>query len=467
MSLNRFRWLSQSLIGRMTVLSIVFLVLALGWFAYPYWSYMTEDPLAMTRSNVLTEISRVTVSDPVPLASLRDSEVLKEVEAANERFRLYVRHGGDEVQFGEAPRYVSQAMVLSESFKTAQTEPTRTASNFAIEEEGATTNVAFTRVEGVDRYWEMGGITTPPPSVQNVFTAVNPMLFWMSSRNPLIAGAGVLLIAFIVLLLAARSLRTLTRAVHSFDSRSAELQLLPVEGLPTEVASLVRAINEMIERVEHTHQEQELFLATAAHELRTPMAVLRTRLEELPDSETKETLRDDIRRMSSLVDQLLRLMQIRTNRALTDEVDLVTIARDVVAERAPLSIDRGVDIELESEPKSLNVNGHAGLVGVAIANLVDNAISFSKSGDTLKVRVHGTGRVAVRDCGPGIPPSELERIFEPFAKSPPNRQGHGLGLAIVRAIMTAHGGKVSVRNLEGGGADFSLQFNDVSLSATA
>ncbi|MDE0223773.1 MAG: HAMP domain-containing sensor histidine kinase [Gammaproteobacteria bacterium] len=468
MSLNRFRWLSQSLIGRMTVLSVIFLMLALGWFTVvPYWSYATEEPLTLTGSRVRAEVRAVTNDDQRTLGSLKDSALLKEVAAANERFRLYVRHGSDEVQFGEAPRYIAHVMALGESLKTTQTEPGQAYSGLTLEEEGAETDVVFTRREGADLYYEIGGIATPVASVQNVFTAVNPMVFWFTSKNPLIAGAGVLLIAFVVLLLAARSLRTLTRAVHSFDSRSAELQLLPVEGLPTEVASLVRAINEMIERVEQTHEEQELFLATAAHELRTPMAVLRTRLEELPDSDTKETLRDDLRRMSSLVDQLLRLMQIRTNRALTDEVDLVTVARDVVAERAPLSIDRGVDIELESEPKSLTVKGHAGLVGVAIANLVDNAISFSRPGDTLKVRVHGNGRVAVRDCGPGIPPSELERIFEPFAKNPPNRQGHGLGLAIVRAIMAAHGGEVSVRNIEGGGADFSLQFNNQSLPQPA
>ncbi|MCY3818080.1 MAG: HAMP domain-containing sensor histidine kinase [Gammaproteobacteria bacterium] len=463
MNLNRFRWLSQSLIGRMTVLSIVFLVLAIGWFAIvPYWSYATQEPLSMTTGRALEEVYRATSDDQVPLASLADSPLLKEVAAINDRFRLYVRHGTEEARMGEAPRYLAHATALSESFEATQTEPDRASTRFRIEEEDATTRVYFNRSADRDLYYEVGGITTPVDGVQDIFTAVNPMTFWITSRNPLIAGAGVLLIAFVVLLLAARSLRTLTRAVQSFDERTAERRLLPVEGLPTEVAYLVRAINEMIERVEQTHEEQELFLATAAHDLRTPMAVLRTRLEELPDSETKETLRDDTRRMSSLVDQLLRLMQIRTNRALTDQVDLVTVARDVVAERAPLSIDRGVDIELESEPKSLTVNGHAGLVGVAIANLVDNAISFSKPGDTLKVRVHGTGRVAVRDCGPGIPSSELERIFEPFAKNPPNRQGHGLGLAIVRAIMAAHGGEVSVRNLEGGGADFSLQFNDQS-----
>ena len=461
MNLRRIQWLSRSLIGRLALLSLVFLILALAWFAIvPYWIYVTEDSLAMTRGRALGEI-RATETGAVTLASLKDSAVLKEVAAANDRFWYYVRAGEDEVQFGEAPRHLavdSSMRALLRLLRDTHPDPSDVYTSLWIEEEGAITRVTFTTQDGRDIYVEIGGIATPVVSVQNPFTAVNPMVFWFSSRDPLIAGAGVLLIAFIVLLLAARSLRTLAMTARSFDMRAAERRLLPVEGLPTEVAALVRAINEMIEHVEKTHEEQELFLATAAHELRTPMAVLRTRLEELPESETKKTLRYDIRRMASLVDQLLRLMHIHNNRDLPDQVDLVAAARDVVAERAPLSVDRGIDIEFEGEPKTLIVKGHAGLVGVAIANLVDNAISFSKPGDSLKVSVDGAGRVSVRDCGPGIPPSELERIFEAFAKTPPNRQGHGLGLAIVRAVMTAHGGGVSVCNVDGGGADFTLQF---------
>ena len=459
-----FKWLRHSLIGRMTLLSVVFLVLAAGWFTVvPYWSYLAgEDPLDLTRSRAHSEIALLTLDAQVPLASLEESVIMKEVADANPGFRFYLRRGTEEFQFGDAPQHLALASSIHELLENRRTEPSRTYSSFTIQEEGAPTVISFNHDEDRDYYYEIGGIKTPIASVQNIFQAVNPMAFWFTTRDPLIAGVGVLLIAFVVLLLSARSLRSLTRAARSFDMHTAERALLPVEGLPTEVASLVRAINEMVERVEKAHEEQEFFLATAAHELRTPMAVLRTRLEELPESETKETLRNDVRRMASLVEQLLRLVHIHNNRDLPDEVDLVRIARDVVAERAPLSIDRGVDIELVSEPESLVVKGHRGLVGVAIANLVDNAISFSKSGDTLKVSVDDTGKVSVSDCGPGIPNHELERIFEPFAKNPPNRQGHGLGLAIVRAVMTAHGGRVSARNGDGGGADFALQFRNAS-----
>ncbi|MDE0440908.1 MAG: HAMP domain-containing sensor histidine kinase [Gammaproteobacteria bacterium] len=448
------KWLSRSLIGRMTLLSVVFLVLALGWFTIvPYWSYVaTGDPLDLTRSSALTEIFNE------PTASLAESVVLKEIADANPEFRLYLRRGDEEFLLGDPPRHLA----LASSMRKLVSEPSRTSSSFRIQEEGAPTIVQFAHGEDRDFYYEIGGIMTPIASVQNIFEAVDPMLFWFRTRDPLIAGGGVLLIAFVVLLLAARSVRTLARAADTIDATSGDRHLLPEAGLPAEVATLVRAINEMIRRVEAAHEEQEMFLATAAHELRTPMTVLRTRLEELPDSETKAVLRDDVRRMASLVDQLLRLMQIRNSQDLPDEVNLVATTREVVAERAPLAIDRGVDIELESVPESLIVKGHRGLVGVAIANLVDNAISFSKAGDTLKVSVDSTGTVSVSDCGPGIPANELERIFEPFAKSPPNRQGHGLGLAIVRAVMTAHGGEVSARNADGGGADFALRFANLS-----
>ena len=448
------KWLSRSLIGRMTLLSVVFLVLALGWFTIvPYWSYVaTGDPLDLTRTSALGEIYNE------PTASLAESVVLKEIAGANPDFRLYLRRGAEEFQMGGAPRHLA----LASSMRQLVSEPSRTSSSFRIQEEGAPTIVSFSHDQDRDIYYEIGGITTPIASAQNIFEAVDPMLFWFRTRDPLIAGGGVLLIAFVVLLLAARSVRTLARAADTIDTTSGDRHLLPEEGLPAEVATLVRAINEMIRRVEAAHEEQEMFLATAAHELRTPMTVLRTRLEELPDSETKAVLRDDVRRMASLVDQLLRLMEIRNSQDLPDEVNLVATTREVVAERAPLAIDRGVDIELESVPESLIVKGHRGLVGVAIANLVDNAISFSKSGDTLRVSVDSAGTVSVSDCGPGIPDSELEHIFEPFAKSPPNRHGHGLGLAIVRAVMTAHGGEVSARNADGGGADFALRFANLS-----
>lgn len=449
----------RSLIARMTLLSAVFLVLAVCWFAIvPYWGFYNADPLSLTENEARLEIAEAINDRERGIALLAESAVLEEVAEVNERFRYYARRDDEEASFGPSPRHLAMIPQLRAMLADAKTETSRAYWSTIIQEEGATTWISFRVQDGVETYNEVSGVDTPIERLTNPFAAVNPLMFWWATRTPLIAGGGVLLIAFVVLFLVARSLRSLARAADAIDTTSSDHRLLPEDRLPAEVATLVRAINEMIRRVEAAHEEQELFLATAAHELRTPMAVLRTRLEELPESETKDVLRADVRRMASLVDQLLRLMQIRNSQELPDQVDLVATARQVVAERAPLAINAGIDIELAAEPESLVVNGHRGLVGVAIANLVDNAISFSKPGDTLTVSVDAAGRVAVSDCGPGVPSKELERIFEPFAKSPPNRQGHGLGLAIVRAVMAAHGGDVSARNAEGGGATFSLQF---------
>ena len=450
----------RSLIARMIVLSVVFLVLAVVWLVLArYMSSSAISPLESTRFSVRGEISRALDQDS-PQEYMRESPVIAEIARANERFRYFIRTGEEEIGFGPPPRHLAMLPRLKTLVDESQTQAYWSAD---IDEGRTTAQVSFNLRGGKETFVEVSGIESPVDLRGiNLERFLTDILWWVG-RDPLITGGGVLLIALIVMLLAVRSLRTLTRAADAFDTRTGEQALLPEEGLPSEVASLVRAINEMIRRVETVHQEQEMFLATAAHELRTPMTVLRTRLEELPESDAKVVLREDVRRMATLVDQLLRLMQIRNSRDLPDRVDLVAVAREVVANRAPVSVNRHVDIELDSKPASLVVEGHRGLVEVAIANLVDNAISFSKPGDTLKVTVDDSGRITVSDHGPGVPPAELERIFEPFAKSPPNRLGHGLGLAIVRAVMTAHRGDVSVHNSEDGGADFALQFRNPML----
>ena len=104
------KWLSRSLIGRMTLLSVVFLVLALGWFTVvPYWSYVaTGDPLDLTRNRARLEVARSIFNAPAPLSSLRESAVLEEVAGANPGFRFFVRRGTDEFQFGDAPRHLAR-----------------------------------------------------------------------------------------------------------------------------------------------------------------------------------------------------------------------------------------------------------------------------------------------------------------------------------------------------------------------
>ena len=216
----------------------------------------------------------------------------------------------------------------------------------------------------------------------------------------------------------------------------------------------------MLSRIDETQKQHNFFLSTAAHEMRTPLTVLRTRLEMMDEGNLKEKLIDDVRRLSHLVNQLLRLMRIGGPKNHEHDIDLVQCCQRVVRERHLLAETAGVKLSFEIEQSAVIIPGDEGLMEVAIANLVDNAVSFSSAGQTVELKVKADYSVSVRDHGLGIPDDKLANLFEPFAKFPPNRNGHGLGLAIVKAIAQLHNGNVSADNAEDGGARFTLTFKE-------
>ena len=455
--------LRRSLIAQITILSLIFLAAALSYFVIaPYWTYLREEPLLHTRGMVYSEIYDALRSEagqgPEALAG---SQILAEVAAANPGFRLFVRQDERQAQLGGPPQWLeSMDLILAQGLAETESRSGDCAAtsswSASFAADGLPARVSYHSCDGKVSYIETAGITTPIARSRSYVSTLAFMSFWQQSRNPLIVALGMFLIAALVLLFAARSLARLTRLVRSSGSRD-DSHRLPEAGLPTEVLPLVRTVNQLIEKVEAAAEQQAFFLATAAHELRTPMAILRTRLEELPDGLAKDAVREDVRRIIALVEELLRLMSIRSSAALQGEADLVAVAKTAVAKMAPLSVDRGVELELEAEMERLAVKGEPSLLEVALTNLIDNALSFSKPGDALRVSIDAGRRIAVHDQGPGLAEKTLETLFEPFAKNPPNRRGHGLGLAIVSAVMKLHGGTVSARN-NGQGATFALQF---------
>jgi signal transduction histidine kinase len=255
-----------------------------------------------------------------------------------------------------------------------------------------------------------------------------------------------------------RRVANLTRTVN-LDRKGVRLS---EHALPMEVQPLVRAVNDMLRRLDESVDKHRFFIATAAHELRTPLTILRSRLEEFPQSDAKAALTSDLQRLSRFVDQLLRLTRLKSDSAIKlAEEDLCQVARDVCAGRAPLAIDRGVELEFETEAPTVLVEGDAQIMSVAISNILDNAISVSRKQDVVTISVTANGCVSVRDRGPGVPAGQEALIFEPFAKDPPTRNGHGLGLAIVAAVMALHNGEAKAKNAPDGGAIFSLRFNPV------
>ncbi len=263
-----------------------------------------------------------------------------------------------------------------------------------------------------------------------------------------------------------RALRPLGRAAAEARrlDPGIESQRLSEDGLPSEVLSLVRSINDMLARTEHVLLAQREFTANAAHELRTPIAILMLRLGEI-EGEAAERMRKDLKTMSRQVDQLLELAKIDAIVVAPDSrVDLGAAARDTVEALAILAVDRGRELAYEDEGAS-TVHGSKDAVQLALRNLIDNAIRHSPPGATVRV-VAGPGpQLQVIDQGSGIPAQQRDRIFQRFWRGSQNEGSAGLGLAIVKHVAESHRARVVISDSAGGGTHFRLIFDGEAVAA--
>lgn len=229
---------------------------------------------------------------------------------------------------------------------------------------------------------------------------------------------------------------------------------LSEDRIPMEILPLVQAINGALQRLDEGYERNQRFIADAAHELRTPIAILQARVDGMNASAEANRLARDVGRLATLAEQLLDLQRLDRNLAITSDVDLRAIARDVAADIAPLLIANGCKIEVAERGRAI-VKGDATAIERAIANLVRNAVEHG--GSHILIRVDG-GTLEIEDNGPGIPVSERSRIFEPFHRVRARSTGAGLGLNLVRQVMDHHGGHVEVSDAEGGGTIMRLMF---------
>ena len=233
---------------------------------------------------------------------------------------------------------------------------------------------------------------------------------------------------------------------------------LPEAELPIEVLPLVRAMNQALARLEHALDAQRRFVGEAAHAMRTPLAVLMARLDALPAGGEADALRADADRMARLVGQMLRMARLDGMPLdLGQMLDLHAVAIEVIGTLAPLAIRRGVELALiEAAPRG-RTTGDPGTVGVALTNLIENAIAHAPPGTTVEVALDGARRLRVLDRGPGVPEAARALIFGRFQRrSGATPDGAGLGLAIVAGIAAAHGGSAWVEPRPGGGSAFVL-----------
>jgi len=239
---------------------------------------------------------------------------------------------------------------------------------------------------------------------------------------------------------------------------------LPETGMPNEVVPLVRAVNHALDRLEEGFRGQREFTADAAHELRTPLAILRTQIDMIADRELANSLREDIESMSRLVNQLLDIAELETFVIGEDEIaDLAAIATEVAAYIAPLALSQRKNVAVIGSKHPVRVRGNAEMLGRAIRNLVENALAHTSPGTTVEISIAAVGELNVMDRGPGVPNAEREQIFGRFWRRDRRRAGSaGLGLAIVKRIAEMHRATVSVADRQGGGAIFAIRFPAVT-----
>ena len=194
--------------------------------------------------------------------------------------------------------------------------------------------------------------------------------------------------------------------------------------------------------------------------MRTPLAILRARVETLGERAGTQELHADIEGMSRIVGQLLDIAELDTLMLDPSETaDLRAVCAEVVSSFAPYALAEHKDIALKGTDDPVRIRGNAEMLQRAIFNLAENAIKYTARDTSVDIEVRGDGSVRVRDCGPGIPPAEQGLIFQRFWRGDRRRtDGAGLGLSIVRAVTEDHSATVTVENLPAAGAQFTLCF---------
>jgi len=229
------------------------------------------------------------------------------------------------------------------------------------------------------------------------------------------------------------------------DPRAAPLDL----NGSSEVVAAANAFNMMQERLRRYVEDRTAMIGAVAHDLRTPLTRLRFRIEAVPD-DVRAKLASDIDQMEAMIAAAMAFVRDTSRPAERTKLELASLLESIIDEAAETggqaSVERGEKIIIEGDPVGLRR---------LLTNLVENGLKY---GGAVQGRVRAEGRLAVieiDDAGPGIPPGELDRVFEPFFRGEPSRNretgGIGLGLAVVRSVARAHGGDATLHNRPEGG----------------
>lgn len=309
------------------------------------------------------------------------------------------------------------------------------------------------------------GASTLEVSVAQTLSGMTQTLARISRISMFVGGGFFLLAALLAVLISRATIRPLDRLAASVARRGPK-DLRPVAApIPMEMVPLVRSLNNFMSRLQRSLSRSEEFIAEAAHRVRTPLAIVRTKAEitlrRVEKQENREAIRDMIRAIdesSRTAGQLLdhAMVTFRADHLLDEDVDLAALTQDTIESLRPVSELKEMEItaEIRGTP---HLRGDAILLQNALRNVLDNAIKYTPAGSTLSVTLQETNDqavVTVQDNGPGFPKDDIDGLRYRFARggNAAGTIGSGLGLTIVEDVVTAHGGRLTLSNTEGSGA---------------
>ncbi|MBN1684250.1 MAG: two-component sensor histidine kinase [Gammaproteobacteria bacterium] len=304
------------------------------------------------------------------------------------------------------------------------------------------------------------------PNSKLTITVAEPFNFRRQLEKHIITNIFIILLwiypLFILLIwisihLSLKKLDEITQFISA--KRSTDFAPINIKNIPQEIDPLIVELNHLFVRLEETFERNQRFAADAAHELRTPLAALKTQIQValLAHEHERKTMFDKIvlgiNRCTHVVQQLLALSKLDQKTALEKHlVNLNGVATDISAQLAPLALEKQIDFELikpRLKKEKIEVYGNETTLGILIRNLLDNAIRYTpKKGkvtlEIIKVKNHPIIRVI--DTGPGIPPKLRKQIFERFYRILGTKTtGSGLGLAIAAEIAKLHDAKIKLK----------------------
>jgi signal transduction histidine kinase len=294
--------------------------------------------------------------------------------------------------------------------------------------------------------------------IDDVVTTFFPRVGWITFPILLV----LLLIDILIFRRALEPVREASTTAAAIGPARTDVRL-PEQAMPAEIVPLVHAVNQAFDRLEAGFRAQRDFTADMAHELRTPLAIMRARVDSLEPGPIRDALRTDLVNMTRTVSQVLDIAELESFVVGDTKADLHAVCAEAVGFMAPLAVDMSKTISLTGAEGPVWVRGHAEALFRAVRNLVDNAIRHTPGGGSIEVHVSADGIVRVIDDGPGVPETERESIFRRFwRRDRTQAESRGLGLAIVARVAETHDGSVTVDNLPGGGAVFTLRLRPVA-----